>query len=149
MIKSSILRLSTKEEVEQLSVGDTVVTDFHRGDGHVKRKITRIEKDPKCSSSGYRISADDGGTCPCCKRSLSRPIAGGVDGAWFIKVEPDKPEGLIGVVTWQDCEHCRFYYKDKDGEKCSQGDNVMSPDVCAEFRKDGTFRCKAFQAKEG
>lgn len=72
-------------------VGDKVSSDFYKEESDIVRTVTYIEEDKRCGS-GYRVRADGGEPCPCCKRLPGRPIGGtfdeGVDSAWFTLVQP-------------------------------------------------------------
>jgi hypothetical protein len=63
--------------------GNLVKSDFYEEEKDIVRKIISIKKD----NGGYRVSADAGKICECCKRPLGKEILG-VDSAWFEKVSP-------------------------------------------------------------
>lgn len=75
-------RLASKEELRAFKVGDLVTTEFDRDASALVRRITAIKTTEK-TGSGYRISADAGDPCPCCKRFFGVPVSG-VDGSWFL-----------------------------------------------------------------
>ena len=78
----AMTKLSKKDVVLSIAVGDLVTTEYFECDAHVKRKVIKVENSANTGST-VRIWADDGGRCRCCNRPLSKPIDG-VDGAWFI-----------------------------------------------------------------
>ncbi len=77
-----MIRLSDIKTAKNLKVGDTVTSDYHEGDEHVPRTITKIEHNTNTGTT-VRVWADDGGLCKCCNRPLSKKIQG-VCGAWLI-----------------------------------------------------------------
>ena len=81
----------TTTRTPPVALGDPVKTNFYTGDEDVVRRVTDVQRDPTYGS-GWRVSADDGGICPCCNRARSMPLTD-VDGAHFAP-----PHGSVGVI---------------------------------------------------
>ncbi|HSW65258.1 MAG TPA: hypothetical protein VLH56_18400 [Dissulfurispiraceae bacterium] len=67
--------------------GDSVVSYYHRDESHVVRRIEMCVADSGFGS-GWRASADEGGSCPHCHRPNGRAVRN-VDSAWFTKANTE------------------------------------------------------------
>ena len=79
------MKLIRNDVVANLVFGQLVTTDFWLTEADIVRRIESIEVDFGCSS-GYRIAADAGEPCACCKRPFGRRVHG-IDGSWFSPVK--------------------------------------------------------------
>lgn len=78
------------EKKQPFNVGDKVTTNYYPNQEKIVRAVLEIYKDSDCES-GWRVLADGGEPCACCKRPFGNEIGGrhgyGVDSGWFKKVE--------------------------------------------------------------
>jgi len=73
-----------KKTKQPFDIGEKVTSGYYSSAHNVVRTVTGCDRDAECNS-GWRVSADAGGSCPCCNRDYSVPIHG-VDSDWFTKV---------------------------------------------------------------
>jgi hypothetical protein len=79
------------KRVQDLKVGDKIVTDFFQGEENIVRTITELF-DNVPTGSGRGVIFDAGEKCPCCGKYAGTPLKGYpkshdyLDAAWVILI---------------------------------------------------------------